>query len=158
MRPIRELKGFQKVSLRPGEEKTVSFMLEKKAFAYYEPKIHDWFVETGDFFIEIGASSRDIRLQERVFVKGTRQLPLCFTPMSTFADLLTTEKGRALFARLAQMTAQKAGGTDQAATVTDSGEDMSSAMLMEMSIGIMAAFLGMTGEQIDELIEDLNQP
>lgn len=158
VRPVRELKGFQKVSLQPGEEKTVAFTLEKKAFAYYETKIHDWFVESGDFLVEVGASSRDIRLRERVFVRGTKELPLSFTPMSTFADLLTTEKGRALFAKLAQMTAEKAGGTDQAATVSDSGEDTSAAMLMEMSIGIMATFVGMTAEQIDGLIADLNCP
>ena len=157
VRPLRELKGFQKVTLLPGEEKLVTFTLEKKAFAYYETRVHDWFVETGDYVVEVGASSRDIRLQGRVFVKGTQLLPLSFTPMSTFADLMTTEKGRTLFARLARMTAEKAGGTDQMTTVSDSGEDMSSAMLMEMSIGIMATFVGMTNEQIDELIEDLNK-
>lgn len=157
VRPVRELKEFQKISLLPGEEKAVTFKLEKKAFAYYEDKVHDWFVETGDFIIEIGASSRDIRLRAHVFVQGTQQLPRSFTPMSTFADLLTTEKGQILFERLAQMTAEKAGGADQMTTVSDSGEDMGSAMLMEMSIGVMAAFVGMTNKQIEELIEDLNQ-
>ena len=41
-RPIRELKNFQKISLKPGEEKEVKFVLDKRAFAYYEEKIHAW--------------------------------------------------------------------------------------------------------------------
>lgn len=41
-RPVRELKGFAKIALEAGESKTVTFKLDKRAFAYYEPKIHDF--------------------------------------------------------------------------------------------------------------------
>ncbi|MBR3766747.1 MAG: glycoside hydrolase family 3 C-terminal domain-containing protein [Clostridia bacterium] len=70
-RPEKELKGFKKVYLAPGEEKTVKITLDKRAFAYYNVNIHDWHVETGEFTILIGASSRDIKLQETVKVTST---------------------------------------------------------------------------------------
>jgi beta-glucosidase len=62
MRPEKELKGFAKVSLAPGETKTVSIGLNARSFAYYSPEKHSWLVEAGDFGILVGSSSRDIRL------------------------------------------------------------------------------------------------
>lgn len=70
-RPAKELKGFAKTFLEPGEEKTVSIELSKRAFAYYNVNIHDWHVESGDFDILVGASSRDIRLEGKVNVQST---------------------------------------------------------------------------------------
>lgn len=61
-RPPRELKGFRRVSLQPGERKTVTFTLNDDAFAFYDETRRQWTVEPGEFEIQIGASSRDIRL------------------------------------------------------------------------------------------------
>jgi beta-glucosidase len=61
-RPDKELKGFAKLELGPGEETEVTFTLDPRAFAYYDTGSRDWVVEAGDFEILIGASSRDIRL------------------------------------------------------------------------------------------------
>ena len=60
-RPIKELKGFEKISLQPGEEKTVSFTLTKEALSYYDDKKNTWIAEPGKFKIMIGASATDIR-------------------------------------------------------------------------------------------------
>ncbi|MBN1162001.1 MAG: glycoside hydrolase family 3 C-terminal domain-containing protein [Dehalococcoidales bacterium] len=60
-RPPRELKAFQKVSLLPGETKTVKFTLDKEAFSFYDPTLTQWTAEPGDFEILVGSSSRDIR-------------------------------------------------------------------------------------------------
>jgi beta-glucosidase len=62
-RPERELKGFAKVSLAPGETKTVRFGLNARSFAYYAADKHSWVVEAGEFGVIVGSSSRDIRLQ-----------------------------------------------------------------------------------------------
>ncbi len=67
-RPIKELKGFAKVELQPGEEKIVSIELGQRAFAFYNPELKDWQVESGKFEIMVGASSRDIRLKTTVEV------------------------------------------------------------------------------------------
>ena len=70
-RPVKELKGFKKVFLKAGEEKEVSIDLDKRAFAFYNVDAHDWQVETGEFKILVGASSRDIRLEASVNVEST---------------------------------------------------------------------------------------
>ncbi len=70
-RPEKELKGFEKVALEPGEETAVSIQLDRRAFAFYNTKLNDWTVETGMFNILVGASSQDIRLQAQVAVNGT---------------------------------------------------------------------------------------
>ncbi|WP_024856514.1 glycoside hydrolase family 3 C-terminal domain-containing protein [Ruminococcus albus] len=96
-RPVKELKGFEKVSLRPGETKKVFFSLDKRAFAYYETAINDWFVEYGEFEIMIGASSRDIRLSGSVYVNSENKLPVQFTFNSTVSDVLSCSEGRDVF-------------------------------------------------------------
>lgn len=72
-RPVKELKGFSKTFLEPGEEKTVEITLDKRAFAYFNVNISDWHVESGDFDILVGASSRDIRLEGKVNVTSTQK-------------------------------------------------------------------------------------
>ncbi len=61
LRPVKELKGFDKVSLAPGETKTVSFEILPEALKYFDEKSHSWVAEPGKFKALIGASSTDIR-------------------------------------------------------------------------------------------------
>lgn len=63
-RPPKELKGFQKVFLKPGEARTVKVNLGPEAFSYYDPEKKTWLAEPGGFEILVGASSRDIRLKD----------------------------------------------------------------------------------------------
>lgn len=70
-RPVKELRGFKKVFLKAGEEKEVSVELSKRAFAFYNVKLGDWMVETGEFDILVGASSRDIKLSAAMTVTST---------------------------------------------------------------------------------------
>jgi beta-glucosidase len=63
MRPARELKGFAKVFLKPGEKQKVSVRLDQSAFSHYDPDRKGWVADQGDFKIIVGSSSRDVRLQ-----------------------------------------------------------------------------------------------
>lgn len=71
-KPLRELRDFEKVHLKPGESKEVSFTLSRRAFAYYNVNVHDWFVESGEYKIEIGKSSRDIILSACVKINSAQ--------------------------------------------------------------------------------------
>jgi beta-glucosidase len=62
-RPVKELKGFAKVRLNPGETKRVSLTLDRRAFSYYDVKKKDWNAEPGDFAILVGSSSEKIELK-----------------------------------------------------------------------------------------------
>jgi beta-glucosidase len=65
-RPEKELKGFQKVFLKPGESKTVTLTLDQNAFQYYDEAKKQWVLEPGKFDVLVGSSSRDIRLTGNV--------------------------------------------------------------------------------------------
>ena len=76
VRPVRELKRFQRITLKPGETKRVEFSLNSEDFAFYDTQSQGWKVEEGTFQIQIGASSTDIRLQARVEYKKNQWLVL----------------------------------------------------------------------------------
>ncbi len=75
-RPEKELRDFAKVFLQAGEEKRVEFVLNERAFACYDVDAKAWVVPEGKYQISLGASSRDIRLQQQITVHGsTRTTP-----------------------------------------------------------------------------------
>lgn len=65
-RPKHELKAFKKISLEPGETKEVTISLDKNAYSYYDVNTHDWEIDSAPFTIEIGSSSKDIRLKKEL--------------------------------------------------------------------------------------------
>ena len=65
-RPIRELKGFEKVQLDPGASATVTIELDESAFMYYHPENLEWVLESGSYEVQVGNSSRDIKMREEV--------------------------------------------------------------------------------------------
>ena len=60
-RPVKELKGFKKVSLQPGESTTVTFSISRSALSYFDADRHEWVAEPGEFQVLVGASAADIR-------------------------------------------------------------------------------------------------
>ena len=70
----KELKGFEKVFLQPGEAKTISFTLDSRSFAHYSVSNSGWEIESGEYEILIGASSADIQLRQTIFVEGNAAL------------------------------------------------------------------------------------
>jgi beta-glucosidase len=62
-RPVHELKAFGRVELKPGESKSIEMKLDQSAFTYWSPESKTWVAEPGAFEIQVGASSRDIRLR-----------------------------------------------------------------------------------------------
>jgi beta-glucosidase len=70
-RPSKELKGFSKVFLKAGEKKRLAVILPASAFSFYDPARGGWLLEAGEFNIAVGASSRDIRLEQKVRLTRT---------------------------------------------------------------------------------------
>ena len=62
-RPLKELKAFERVELKPGEARTVAFKLDKSALSYFDPAKKSWVAEPGAFEVQVGSSSRDIKLK-----------------------------------------------------------------------------------------------
>jgi beta-glucosidase len=97
VRPYKELKGFAKVELQPGETKSVSIPLDFRAFAYYHPDYKQWITEDGDFDILIGASAVDIRCTLTVTLESTLHLPCILDRESTIREWLADPRGKAVF-------------------------------------------------------------
>jgi beta-glucosidase len=152
IRPEKELRAFEKVELQPGEEKTATFTLDKRAFAYYNVELKDWHVESGDFEILAGSSSRDIKLSEVVNVKSTVTLRKKFTRNSTMGDLMADPVGAQIVAKMV-----KGMFGDAPPPSDDLGTDMA-AMMKDMVLRSMVAFAGerFTEEMLGALLEQLN--
>lgn len=86
-RPEKELKEFAKVSLLPGETKTVTFTLDQRSFAYYHTELSGWYAPSGDYEIQIGASSRDIRQTLALELESTTKIPFLVSDISSCEDV-----------------------------------------------------------------------
>ena len=116
VRPYKELKGFAKVALQPGETKTVTVPLNFRAFAYYDPAYQQWVTENGAFDILIGASATDIRGSITVNLQSTLCLPSVLNRESTIRAWLDDPRGKAAFEpmyrQLITHTSRVFGGSD----------------------------------------------
>lgn len=158
-RPIRELKGFAKVYLQPGEEQEISFTLDKRSFAYYEVKLHDWFVESGRFFVDIGASSRDIRLSGCVSVNGTAELPIHVDRLTTIGELTSFPKGKAFVEQMiaTRKAHSQAATADNEKNMGEGSDKIVKSMMTEMPLCSLVTYGVMTFSQLDDLIAMLNE-
>ena len=97
-RPLRELKGFVKVHLEPGESQQVSCQLDERAFAFWSRRFGQWVVESGEFMIAVGNSSRHLVATETITIEAPR-LSLPLGPDSTLHEWLADDRGRELLAK-----------------------------------------------------------
>lgn len=150
--PVKELKGFEKVSLEPGEEKLVTFKLGKRAFAYYHVGIKDWYVEGGDFEILIGESSQSILLKETINVKSTFVVKKKYTLDSTLADVMEEPAAAPLFKMFSSRTGTNENGLDSF------GLDMKSILSSIKLRSIVAMSQGaFKQEMLDDMLKAMNE-
>lgn len=158
IRPIRELKAYEKVALAPKETKTVQFTLSKRSFAYYHVGIKDWYVESGNYGIEIGASSRDIRLSTEVEVESTTEIPMTYHLNCTIGDLMSDPKASQAIAPFIKSMEAVFGGVEESEGGAASGaitEEMKMAMIMDLPIRNLISFSqGQVSEEM--LLQMLN--
>lgn len=148
-RPSKELKGFDKVSLNPGEEKELSFELDKRSFAYYNVDIKDWHVETGEFEILVGKSSRDIILKEIVTVNSTVEMKIVVTKNTAIGDIVYHPVVKQIVGAM----------MEQFSSVESLGEsNMFAEMMKFMPLRAIATFNPNGGaEMVENIIKQINQ-
>lgn len=159
IRPEKELRDFAKVELAPDETKTVSFTLGKRAFAYYNTTIHDWHVETGDFDILIGKSSRDIVLSESVKVESTVKIPFVYTTDTTLGDVMKNPKAYALVKEIFEKTMLTGGSEEERSEAEKEAisDDMNMAMLCYTPLrGPVSFGSNVSMADIQKLVDQMN--
>ncbi len=156
-RPENELKHFEKVSLLPGEEKTVSFKLTSRDFAYYNAKSHDWVVKSGKFDVLVGSSSRNLPLKQTIDIQSTRSAKVVLTRESLFKEFKKAPNSEAIYAQIVQSFT---GATKKAETEDEKkAAAFLEAMLADMPINKFLLLSGgkFTEENLDAILKAVNQ-
>ncbi len=151
VRPVHELKGFEKVALQPGESKKVTFELGGRAFAFFDEKAHDWRVPNGTFVLEVGASSRDIRLTAEVAVHG-KAAAFRVDGDTTVEQLFSHPATRAVMQGLLKKF--RPGSSDD--KMGDTDREMMRAAYLQAPLRTVRLALNMTKEQYEGLLNALN--
>ena len=155
IRPEKELKGFEKVFLEPGETKTVTMELNKRSFAWYNTELHDWFAASGDYEILVGASSRDIRLTETLYLNSSQRIPMHVHMNTTLGDLLRNPETAEAAKKLIQKYLSGEAGSEAASEAVS--EEMTMAMTDSMPLRALMGFAGVSRKELDSVIEKLNK-
>ena len=163
VRPIRELRGFDKIMLEPGEEKTVTFELDMRAFAYWNTQIHDWFAEDGIYRILIGRNAEEMLLEETVTVHGTKTVPRIYSMNTCMGELMRDPHAQAVMGPFLQgmqqnTDAQKMADAQENDTSGAINAEMMNAMMEDMPLRQLLSFVpGMKREMLEQLLAALNQ-
>ncbi|QXE00189.1 glycoside hydrolase family 3 C-terminal domain-containing protein [Terribacillus sp. DMT04] len=154
-RPVKELKGFEKVALEPGEKKEIAIVLDSRAFAFYDPEQQSWRVETGAFDILVGSSSKSIQLKETVEVTETAAPTPKYGRNSTVSDVLEDPHNRDKMEKLLLSLRGKLGLISEEA---QSVEEMLFPMLNDLPLrGLVNFSQGQyTDKQLEVFIDTLN--
>ncbi|MDR1643387.1 MAG: glycoside hydrolase family 3 C-terminal domain-containing protein [Clostridiales bacterium] len=152
LRPLKELKGFSKLALDPGETKTATFQLDKRSFAFSDGK-GGWRTPSGQYEILVGSSSRDIRASATLNLTEAKLPKFIVTPNTLVEELLAHPILKAEVEKL-MFSQQKSVETDAASEAISA--EMQLAMMMEAPIRSIAMFGDFTRAQLAGLIEHLN--
>lgn len=151
VRPVHELKGFEKVALQPGESKQVTFELGDRAFAFFDERTHEWRVPNGKFVLEVGASSRDIRLTAEISVHG-KAAAFRVDGDTTVEQLFSHPATRAVMQGLLKKF--RPGSSDD--KMGDTDREMMRAAYLQAPLRTVRLALNMTKEQYEGLLAALN--
>lgn len=166
VRPVRELKGFEKIELAPGEEKTVTFTLDMRAFAYWKETIHDWYVEDSEYGIQIAKNAQEILLEKIITVCGTKKVSKPYSMNTCMGELMRDAKAQKI---MGSFMGQMTQSTDvdklqeQHAVQNEKGDaavnqQMMEAMMEDMPLRQLLSFVpGMKREMLTGLLDALNR-
>lgn len=162
-RPVKELKGFSKAALMPGETKTVEFTLCARDLSFYHEGLSDWYAPSGTYEILIGHASDEIVLKGELSFKTEKLPPLYVSGTTTIGELLAHPITAPVVGKMMQSMQEKMGflsgeGAEETANVLGTGAEMMEAMMKGMPLKSLASFAGAEfAEQIGQTMQTLNQ-
>lgn len=160
-RPVKELKGFTKLSLAPGETKTAELTLSARDLSFYHEELGDWYAPTGNYEILVGHASDDIRVSKELAFTTAKVLPFVVTGATTLGELMADPRTAPAVKEMMEKTAQTLGAGSDAEQASEAAEgvvgpEMMEAMMQGMPIKSLVSFVG-AALDIDALIATLNQ-
>ena len=158
-RPEKELRHFAKVALTPGEEKTVTFQLGHRDFAYWDTRIHDWAVKSGKFDVLVDGSSRELPVSLTLDVRASRMVYPELTRESLVKAFAEQPQALPVYEEI-MLTAFKAFGIDVSGAATgtsfkalEEGNAMMTAFVRDMPVWKVVSMS--RGEMSDERLDAL---
>ena len=152
-RPVKELKGFQKVHLLPGETKAVTLDINARDLSYWNEDLGDWYAPSGKYAILIGHASDEIWLTAEVNFATKKLLPWVVSPSTTVGELLADPRTAPM---IQQMFAKVGGDASAMEAVDPSQKAVMEAMIMSLPLKSLMLFGAMSDEQAEGLIATLN--
>lgn len=155
IRPVRELRDFAKVSLKTGEEKTVSFSLPERAFTYFDEETRKFETESGIYGIEIGDSSRNILLSHDVEITATKK-PGKINADTIISDILADDIGKEALSDVLKSVSLTGGG--DSSSLGEGTDEMMRQMLSSLPLHAIISFSGGKADMqtVERIIEKVN--
>ncbi|MFW8053798.1 beta-glucosidase [Vagococcus fluvialis] len=158
-RPIKELKGFEKIELNPGESKKVTFVVDKECLKYFDSVANQWYVESGIYELAVGRSSAELELVSEMKVINTEPLPLTVTRNTPVRDIVADPKKYEIARDLLEVwhgLIVREATEENDKVDTELGVAMYNSMPLRGLINFSAGKL-IDDEKLDDLIRRLNQ-
>ena len=151
-RPVKELKGFEKVELAPGETRTVAMTIDARSLSYFEEALGDWYAPSGRYELLVGDASDNISVCTSINFTTRKIKPMTVSGATTLGELLAHPVTAPIMQNL---IAQMGKGTLVDASA-ESDDEMMKAMIRFMPLKSLRSFGAMTDELADGLIAMLN--
>lgn len=160
-RPAKELKGFAKVDLAPGETKTVTFPVDRRALCYFEERLGDWYAASGTYALLVGDASDNIAAEKEISFATKVEIPMHVTGGTTIGQLLSNPKTAAIVQQMMAKASPFGGESSTKKDEPDAGmgageDEMNKAMMMYMPLKALIAFGVLTPDSLAQLVATLN--
>ena len=153
LRPVKELKHFAKISLKPGEEKTIKFELGFRDFAFYDAAVHDWVINPGNFDILAGGSSVNLPLVKTVGVTTTQVHYPKLTRNSLLVEFSKNPKGKAFYDQIIGQLYNSMKADPNAPVDEETQKAINSMMLYIKDMPVYKFVLMSEGKFTDEMLD-----
>lgn len=153
-RPEKELKGFDKIALSPGEVGTVEFKISKESLVYYNTEINDWYAASGNYEILICRSYKEIELRESINFRTTKKIPFVIDENTTVGELLNDPRTKQVVEGQIQQFLSSGGNSDIAkAAISD---EMIMHTMIYSPLRSLRTFANLDDNAINAMIAYLN--
>ncbi len=158
-RPVKELKGFEKVELAPGETKTVSMEIDARSLSYYHVGLGDWYAKSGSYLLQIGSASDKIELQKEIQFATEKLLPFTVVPSTTIGELMTDPRTAPAIEQLTSSLGHHeiAESAKEDGYLSESDEKANEAMKFGMPLKSLVSFRVLSLEQMEGIINMMNE-
>ena len=153
-RPVKELKGFVKLALEPGETKTARFTLTGRDLSYFEERLHDWYAPSGTYAVLVGDASDAIAAQAELHFETKKRLPMQIAGDTTIGELMADPRTAAVMERMNALLPQESASHAEGSEGLGPGEDeMNKAMMLYMPLKSLRSFLPISDEQFEGILD-----